>query len=841
MSVLSAHIISELKALEGRARLTYPTASIDHPTVERVFKVLLEEKDRTFAETDEEYPSARLTEQRVVDSSNTHAYIYCKWETVPGLPLSTLAYYGSSASGQPVFEKTTVQRVPAATEPDPATAGLGSQDQVQQENAVVATRTTSSLVDAEGNLVTSDAGRDTIEEDPATKTLITTRRRIVAPGESLPRIGALYPPGSSNTYVIAARRLPIKGSPNSIAEIEFCEVPPPRVEFPKVAYRFPAIFTFLSTQYSYINGVRFQPPYAGVHYNLVPHRQLRRPARSVTTYSLGPSGYSPEVFRVQSYSSRVFPLPDDCIHPGWTWNEYVDVDNDNDLDSVKVEVVPPSSPSRYSSFNVLTVSCEERIWRGNIYERTILQVSEALSPHDFPTVYADQPFRVVSTNPFASQPGLPGERLVLRVPLPGPASLSLVGKDATGATIREDISSWSAPLNNGPIAVNLPTVQNPSGLVYGGGTNFIGVTPTVGQYGSIACMDEGDYASYVYTLDISNTAARGIPAGTVVNDSFTLVWDTGTTITLNIVLEGNSVFGPPVVDGRTQAVFRTSSAFTELLDVQLSGPIIPDQLRIQQDGQPKAALLRFSYRPLGGDTLKVGVAGSEITYTFTSSSPNPTSYQVATSSSMQTCAKNLVAAINRSAGAGTAYSSAMVAHPDVEAEWGGVAAPDTVVLRQRNLRFANTVAMTLNLPATIYALQNWSGSQDGPLVATLSLAKPSAYADALYNGFQQGDGVLWAQALVPAGKEVTSEPVEIPGRRCSLELSSDAKTPLLVFYQVWEDGAWVNGDTALPSLSENKVYNVELAETFINRIRIRVNNSGASSSNLSAFVYYSVT
>jgi hypothetical protein len=183
-----------------------------------------------------------------------------------------------------------------------------------------------------------------------------------------------------------------------------------------IGYEFPAIFKF-ATGYqwgSQLYYAGFPPPWPGNGtdlgtFQLIAHRSAVRQARRVYTYSIGPSGYAPASYKVitPGVSSRIFQIPSNCIH------QAISVYGTTNGSTYHIENIPASSPSQYSSTDVLTVSCEERPVLGNIFERVITEISEDTSPYQFPEVDATLAFQATAADDITQQPDPNSETLWL--------------------------------------------------------------------------------------------------------------------------------------------------------------------------------------------------------------------------------------------------------------------------------------------------------------------------------------------------------------------------------------------------------------------------------------------
>lgn len=78
---LSTQIIQELTALEGRAKVSHHQADANSRIVERIVKLLIfDGLFLTYGSTDEEYTSAKLVDQKILEQDDTHGTVYRRWE-----------------------------------------------------------------------------------------------------------------------------------------------------------------------------------------------------------------------------------------------------------------------------------------------------------------------------------------------------------------------------------------------------------------------------------------------------------------------------------------------------------------------------------------------------------------------------------------------------------------------------------------------------------------------------------------------------------------------------------------------------------------------------------------
>lgn len=385
--------------------------------VETISKSLVSTSGSTLS-PDETYTSAEIT-----PLGNTLSL-----ETIAVLPnVSTdafVSYAGTGGDGTGnVLEKTTRSFVATGTVPGgfPKITEDVISDTIEEDTLQRAYRVLKQLTDTSGVVLTGTMPIYTVplEYDKRTFTQLWRSYSLVPTSYTLPALGAQGPTGSG--VVIDARLTPMGAAPyfsaNAMAEIEWCLLPAPRVEYPKLGFEFPAIFTFqspfvINSIAAYYSG--YPPPWPGngvdlATFQLIPHRPAVRPARQTFTYSVGASNNFQTAFKVLTpgVSSRLFQIPPNCIH------QAIQVTGTTGGNSYLIENIPASLPSAYNANDVLIVSCEERPVLGNIYENILTEISEDLLPSQFPPVAAVLVFKATAQAPIQQQPNSNGEQLIL--------------------------------------------------------------------------------------------------------------------------------------------------------------------------------------------------------------------------------------------------------------------------------------------------------------------------------------------------------------------------------------------------------------------------------------------
>lgn len=408
---LSSHIIDELVALKGRAKVTFPYAESAHARTERILNVprgtaATNPWKLAFGTADPEWPDAKLVTQIKLREDDKTAVVYRGYEELTGLPLVTLELYG----GDGVYKETVTQRVPAGTLPA-GSGGATLSDEVKQINALYAERTTTRLVDADGAELSGGFIQATVDLDNETGVPIYTDRFIAPVNYVLPSsktggivTDAVYPswkqPNTNGIgysaldyspprYVVDARKIEIDGSEKIIVEVEYCRIPTASAEDISRGEEWPAIFN--QNDFIYIRNDypgRFPPPWPiGANeqdgYDFTAHRQGEYSMRKITTYTKGRSERLPVPFRVVTpgTASRIFRglIPGNCIHPPFKYYETF-ADGTNQL----IEDIPSSTPSKYDPYDIFTKDAEETNWRGEIYKQVVIIESETRPLSAFP-------------------------------------------------------------------------------------------------------------------------------------------------------------------------------------------------------------------------------------------------------------------------------------------------------------------------------------------------------------------------------------------------------------------------------------------------------------------------
>lgn len=205
--------------------------------------------------------------------------------------------------------------------------------------------------------------------DPETGAAMTTTSQVVVLPASPDAIGSAAGAG----YVIDSEIVPINAFLGTKITVTMA-IPETRTEYESIGFQFPALFVFLGSWA--IPGIcTIQGPYAGVNYTLSAHRTASKPGATVISYTNGPPGALPATWNVTTpgNASRIFPIQDNTIHNVILINEWCDADP---FPGHVVESLPASTPSSYTPGDSLTIRAGTRRWRGNMWEKKVVSISE---------------------------------------------------------------------------------------------------------------------------------------------------------------------------------------------------------------------------------------------------------------------------------------------------------------------------------------------------------------------------------------------------------------------------------------------------------------------------------
>jgi hypothetical protein len=150
-------------------------------------------------------------------------------------------------------------------------------------------------------------------------------------------------------------------------------LPPTKVEYTSKSYPLPTEFAFITgwlvPRYP---GFVTTPPFAGINYTQTVRGVSTQPARTVTSYSRGPSGNVPRTWQVitPGNASKLFPISGNTIH-----NEIFMKETRIPSGAfIYIEYLPPSSPESYTPGQVLIVDANEKQAVGNYYRKQITTI-----------------------------------------------------------------------------------------------------------------------------------------------------------------------------------------------------------------------------------------------------------------------------------------------------------------------------------------------------------------------------------------------------------------------------------------------------------------------------------
>lgn len=403
------------------------------------------------------------------------------YSTQPGPALHERTSYAGV-----LFLDTTKQAVAPGTFPGNAT-GVTLENSVRQSSTTEAEQVITKLVNADGTAAPGFPIITTSRKDERTGITIFTDTFIGAAGYALPNLyvgGTLaniianYPTwkqpdtpagsGYGNTeyspkvhYVIDARSRSVsEKSSQLVVSVDHGRIPPSRAEDDEnYAFTFPAIFAFDQTDYSIPRnyGGQHLPPWpigkdqiGG--YELRSARPGKWPARKFITYSLGPRENLPQEYTVVTpgVASKFFRIPERCIHAA------IKVSEELDNGAIQpIEDIPASTPSSYDPKDILVAqSKEKRIW-GEIYEQTVVLVSEETPLSQFPDPTVDGYYRAFTvfrcTSPVSFPQVVLNDRkvVVLTIGVGGEtAALQIFGRKQGGdsrVSVSENITATSTP------------------------------------------------------------------------------------------------------------------------------------------------------------------------------------------------------------------------------------------------------------------------------------------------------------------------------------------------------------------------------------------------------------
>jgi hypothetical protein len=785
---------------------------------------------------------------------------------MPGEPLVTFPWQDRDF---PVVERLElgVAREKLVTPDAPFAFGAADPDTVRFPTLVL-----SDIREVGGNRTNVDVWRRwevlpgftkvTAGYDPETGAKIFTSRQRVRATAVLPAVGFKTTIAGVAVSVTDAYLDP-EGDYVAEAVIEYMETPDPQVDYVDTAITFPGIARWSNTIYIPGNYPgEYRPPFAGDGVspntvNLQKPRARRVVGRRVRTYSLGPSGSSEVGFAVYTpgTASRVFNIQDETVHPAFKF-----VENVNGT-LVMVEDLPASTPAYYDPRQVLRLPAGERKKVGLIYEKTLIEVSEATAPTDFDPVLARKFFAVAASGSISAQPGPGGERLVLSssgadtrtVTLHGirdtsrgrryfreTVTLSGTTKVLTSATklwfsLRQAVASDSH-------GSNVITIASPgsiaSGLIYGasgtavpadGDTIVVGLTAATRTY----TFRNPGFAS------IEALAASGITTG----DYFDVLYG---SVTTRFWYDKASGGGAPANPGGglhaialagSESTAQVMAATVAVLNTALSGTVFSI---VSED---VILLVRVT---LGTLSLTDGAGGAATGFTFsnlfagTAEAPNQIRTGVNSAGEALTLAEvfgYVERAVNGTGTEGTEYGTGTARHSGVTARAESTGREELVFTGSVPYS-AGTWVLTAS--GTVLTSDGFTDGADGQTLATIAanartsflgfstqnqplLAAGSATDD------EEADPTLAVGRTVPAATgstpTVTTAALALPGvQNATLVLCASGERAIGVTYQTSADGVTWNTAVTCPSVADGRIRKVGLGATAINYLRLNLTN-----------------
>lgn len=296
-----------------------------------------------------------------------------------------------------------LQKVRETTDILPTTTLLGGDnllaEQLVEVSKAESQRIRETLLNSSGNPVAAGAAEWTLaERDGQWEVTVYHTFRIVPATYVLPNEGSSFSityPISASGRVIEAQLSKIEGSPNLLAHIEWCDRPDARVDYVDMHYTFPGVFTKLNDWWNNeTSGLGFlRRPFIGIDVEHVQPRSLAVTGRRIYQFTFGSDALIPTPYRVISpgIASKVYDIQGNTVHPDL--DTYVqNTDAAGNVTEEIIERIQASSPSSYDPYSVLIASSNVHKWRGRWHVREILQVSELRNPQTFPALYVSTPF-----------------------------------------------------------------------------------------------------------------------------------------------------------------------------------------------------------------------------------------------------------------------------------------------------------------------------------------------------------------------------------------------------------------------------------------------------------------
>lgn len=750
--------------------------------------------------------------------------------------------------------KKIEREVPALTIPVSENSYLLSR--VEGKTILEAMQVIEQIVQSDGTTpVNTDAGLTEYFMDHPTNAIGGITVRVRPYGTDQVEAGEVFLTGT----VIDYRDKLIEGSDNILQIITWLELPEAWVEYPKVVGDFPGIFKWAPYAISGSYDGRYPPPWPGdgqqtaTFYQLYP-RQREVQGRVVRSYSIGPSGFATSGYMVYTpgVASRVFRIPNNTVHGPIVVTEITP----SGAGPFTVENIPASSPTTYTATQILTYPLGELRYKGIIYERRVLQLSEATSPYNFGPVYSSKTFTDQTANALAGQPNPAGERLVLVSDGADTRVITIYGirNTTTGVRFFSEAVTLSGATSVQTDATYLwfsilqahaaSTSGTRTVTVRGQGTEAEGAFSISFAPSNAQTMTVGITASpTVYTFVEPGRYIIGFPAAASLNPA-----GAGSYILISVagvghyywanVASGNT---DPAPGGTGHEVVIAGGAADTVVAAAFFAAI-----------QAQAAIW---FSEVGGNAVTITSVvlnntsasqnAAQFTFTVGAVGTAQAAYQVRTGwgvsgvgLTVQTFKAIVSGAINLTGTAGQTYGTGTAQHPDLEASND----PDNtarVILTSRLAKSYGT--WTFTETTTGIAVEAITDGANGPLYATLGTNVQDTYDDINFDNTAlvltgsgwDADAVEAYGAIrvnMPASVgQLTSDSLfigKLSTQAAILRLIASGTPALPISYETSVDNAaWSAGQVTLPSLGNQILYDITLTETTINYIRVKPTNS----------------
>lgn len=476
----------------------------------------------TTQRVDEATQPAALTLLQLADSvaqSNALVATQTKASVDAFTPLYRRVPYRKNPYGSAIYYKETASSEVAPTGQPDTPAGPIISSELRQTSKARGTKTVERVVffnntgggsfDATAScpIYTSE------NRDAETGVLLCTDHFIHDNDYALPALGAEQKKsdgaiGYSATsfsparYVNDARKVPIEDSPRVMIEIDYSEVPAARADDVQAGFVFPALFAFnpwISAPVGDSAFGKYAPPWPGnpnspEYFQFIAHRQNVQCGRRYRLYSLGRTDLLPPVYSVQTpgTASKLFAIIEPrTIHA--PIQVYERLTDGGGTYTFLVEDIPASTPATYNPNDILVASAEEKLWKGNIYCREVVFVSEATPLANFPDVatvgyYTATRSFLMSAGSNARNPVYYPNNLLAQPSRPKPlyfgtggaqtqTGIVVYGLDANGAPHTGTVSAKPSP--------DAACTTDTYSAIYGIGMPTALSTDTITAYGSV--------------------------------------------------------------------------------------------------------------------------------------------------------------------------------------------------------------------------------------------------------------------------------------------------------------------------------------------------------------------